>query len=394
MEGPLRHFQFAQFQFLLKASDALNLPAYKGSTFRGAFGHAFKKVVCVHPVRKSREASNIAKTILKSDPAVGQSGIISNGVNRERICASCLLKEKCVYSYVFETPPPSDTSRMRKYPFAPHPFVITPPLEEKRTYREGEMLSFELTLIGKSIDYLPYFIYTFDELGRMGIGKGKGKYQLEEVRAINIGERGDKEGERSKVKGESGNIGERTREKGEREETQEDEKTITIYSGKDKTLRNNFRVLKVDDLGPFNLSPSSVTFHPSPFTLDLRFLTPTRLKFDGNLSPKPEFHVLFRNLLRRISLLSYFHCGEELNLNFKGLIESSKNIKVKKENLSWFDWERYSNRQETKMKMGGFIGSIEFEGDLLEFMPFLFVGQYIHVGKGTSFGLGKYEIEF
>jgi CRISPR-associated endoribonuclease Cas6 len=321
MNNLLSHFKFAQFQFALKAIDCINLPAYKGSTFRGAFGHAFKKVVCI---------------------------------NREKICNSCLLREKCVYSYVFETPPPPDSSKMRKYPFAPHPFVITPPLEEKRTYREGEPLCFELTLIGKSIDFLPYFIYTFDELGRMGIGKGKRKYQLEEVRAIQVGER------------------------------PKDEKTTMIYSGKDKILKNNFRVLKVDDLDPFNLLP---------LTLHLRFVTPTRLKFDGNLSPKPEFHVFFRNLLRRISLLSYFHCGEELNLDFKGLIEEAKAVKVQQENLSWFDWERYSNRQETKMKMGGFIGSITFKGDFKEFIPFLLLGEYINVGKGTSFGLGKYKIE-
>lgn len=156
MESSLSHFKFAQFQFFLKAVDYINLPVYKGSTFRGAFGHAFKKIVCV---------------------------------SRQNICDSCLLRGKCVYSYVFETPPPSDTLKMRKYPYAPYPFVITPPLEEKRTYQNGETLCFELTLIGISIDYLPYFIYTFDELGRMGIGKGKGKYQLGEVRTDEIGER-------------------------------------------------------------------------------------------------------------------------------------------------------------------------------------------------------------
>ena len=371
MEGSLRHFQFAQFQFLLKALDTINLPAYKGSTFRGAFGHAFKKVVCVHPVRKSREALNRAETIPKSDPAATQRGTISYGVNRERICSSCLLKEKCVYSYVFETPLPSDTSKMRKYPFAPHPFVITPPLEEKRTYRQNDTLSFELTLIGKSIDYLPYFIYTFDELGRIGIGKGKGKYHLE-------------------------NVGQRTKVKGGREETQNDEKTIIIYSGKDKTLRNDFKILRIDDLCALNLSPLTYHLPPSsdlsPFTLHLSFLTPTRLKFDGRLSPTLEFHILFRNLLRRVSLLSYFHCGKELDLDFKRLIEMSRGVKVQEEKLTWIDWERYSNRQETKMKMGGFIGSITFEGDFEPFLPFLLLGEYIHVGKGTSFGLGKYEI--
>jgi len=340
MRSPFSNFKLAQFQFFLKSLDSLYLPEYKGSTLRGAFGHAFKKVVCV---------------------------------NREKACSSCLLKGKCVYSYVFETPPPPDTSKMRKYPFAPHPFVITPPLEGKRQYRKDERLCFELTLIGKSIDYLPYFIYTFDEMGRIGIGKARGKYHLEEVRAIETGER--------------------SKGKGQREEL--------VYSGKDKILHNNFHVIVGEDLlafdlasklssSAFSLSPS--TFHPSPFTLHLSFLTPTRLKFDGRLSPKLEFHILIRNLLRRISLLSYFHCDKELDLDFRGIIEKAREISVKKSNLIWIDWERYSNRQGTTMKMGGFTGSVAFQGDLEPFLPFLLLGEYIHVGKGTSFGLGKYKM--
>ncbi len=328
MGNSLTHVELAQFQFLLKALDCINLPAYKGSTLRGAFGHSFKKVVCV---------------------------------KREKICETCLLKGKCVYSYVFETPPPPDSLKMKKYPYAPHPFVITPPLEEKRTYRPDDTLCFELTLIGKAIDFLPYFIYTFDELGKMGIGRGKGKYHLEEVRATNMGKKQKGKGERPK-----------------------DEEITIIYSGKDKILRNFNHFLS-----PFayHLSPSV-----SPSTLDLHFVTPTRLKFDGNLSSKLDFHILFRNLLRRISLLSYFHCGKELDLDFRALIEEAKGIRVQKENLRWLDWERYSNRQETRMKMGGFVGSIIFQGELEKFMPYLLLGEYIHVGKGTSFGLGKYEI--
>ena len=39
-------------------------------------------------------------------------------------------------------------------------------------------LAFSPTLLGKVIDYLPYFIYSFDELGSIGIGKGRGVYTL------------------------------------------------------------------------------------------------------------------------------------------------------------------------------------------------------------------------
>lgn len=313
----LDRFRFARFEFILKSLDTIYMPVYKGSTLRGGFGHAFKKVVCVR---------------------------------RDGNCETCLIKGRCFYSYVFETPPLPDSIKMRKYPYAPHPFVITPPLEEKRTYLPNDLFRFELTLIGKAIDFLPYFIYTFDELGRMGIGKGRGKYRLEEVRDAHIGE------------GEG-----------------------VIYTDKDKTLKNTFKLFNVDNL-------PTQKFYPSSFFLHLNFLTPTRLKFDGALTPKLEFHILIRNLLRRISLLSYFHCEEELSIDYKGVIDQAKSVTIQQEALRWVDWERYSNRQETRMKMGGFIGSIIFEGDVNPFAPFLLLGEQIHVGKGTSFGLGKYKI--
>ena len=53
----------------------------------------------------------------------------------------------------------------------PHPFEIEPPNERKRVYRPDEAITFGLIPISRAIAYLPYFIYTFDEIGRTGIGK-------------------------------------------------------------------------------------------------------------------------------------------------------------------------------------------------------------------------------
>ncbi len=146
MEGSL--IKYAPFSFKITPKEPLILPAYKGSTLRGGFGYAFKRVVCAI---------------------------------KDKECPDCLLKEKCIYSYVFETPPPSDTKIMRKYKSAPHPLIIEPPPEKRRGYKPGDEINFGLTLIGRAIDYLPYFIYTFDELGRIGIGKGKARYELQSV---------------------------------------------------------------------------------------------------------------------------------------------------------------------------------------------------------------------
>jgi CRISPR-associated endoribonuclease Cas6 len=127
--------------------------------------------------------------------------------------------------------------------------------------------------------------------------------------------------------------------------------------------------------------------------LEKNFLTPTRILYDSQLTIDLEFYILIRNLLRRLSLLYYFHCnGDSSEWDFKGLIEKAKEVKVKEKKLRWYDWERYSGRQETMVKMVGFVGEITFEGDIEPFMFLINAGEILHVGKGTGFGLGKYEI--
>ncbi len=311
-EGFIR-FQFLKVRFILVPVEPIILPPYKGSTLRGAFGHAFRKVVCIV---------------------------------KDKDCVDCLLRSRCAYSYIFETPTPEGTSRMKKYPYVPHPFVITPPLQDKRVYKPEEELSFSLTLIGRAAEYLPYFIYTFEELGRRGIGKGKGRYRLLRV---------------------------------------EDGKERVIYQAEDKGLRGDYTSLSW-------LQILRMKGELGPQELTLRFLTPTRLKFNGRFTSQLEFHILIRNLLRRISLLAYFHCGIELDLDFREIIDGAKSVEKRDDRLRWYDWERYSRRQDVRLKMGGIVGEVSFVGELGEFLPFLLLGEQIHVGKGTSFGLGKYEI--
>ncbi len=333
-------FPFKKFEFQLIPEEPIILPSYKGSTLRGGFGNAFRKVVCA---------------LRKND------------------CDDCILKEKCVYSYVFETPPPSDTKIMRKYKSAPHPFVIEPPPEKRRGYTPKDEISFGLTLIGRAIDYLPYFIYTFDELGKMGIGKGRGKYEL---RAVSV--------QRSAVSS-----------RGERPLAKDKDDYVIIYSSDTKTLKS--------------FKPSCLNLHfnsPQPslkirggaegggvMSLTLNFLTPARIIYDSHLTLDLEFHMLIRQLLRRISLLSYFHCGIDMSdWDFRGIIEKAKEVTVKKSNLKWYEWERYSARQDARMNMGGFVGDVTFEGNIEPFMSLINAGEVLHVGKGTGFGLGKYGI--
>jgi CRISPR/Cas system endoribonuclease Cas6 (RAMP superfamily) len=45
------------------------------------------------------------------------------------------------------------------------------------------------------------------------------------------------------------------------------------------------------------------------------------------------------------------------------------------------------------MQLGGVIGEWTLEGDLAPFWPYLHLGQWLHVGKNATFGLGHYQLQ-
>lgn len=85
----------------------------------------------------------------------------------------CELRSVCPYTAVFQPFVPEGSEKISKNRDIPRPFVIKPPLETKEIYAAGERLSFDVVLIGKIRDYLPYFIVTFKELSHAGLGRGR-----------------------------------------------------------------------------------------------------------------------------------------------------------------------------------------------------------------------------
>jgi CRISPR/Cas system endoribonuclease Cas6 (RAMP superfamily) len=70
----------------------------------------------------------------------------------------------------------------------------------------------------------------------------------------------------------------------------------------------------------------------------------------------------------------------------------AEQVAITAQSLHWEDWERYSTRQEDRMKLDGMVGSIRYTGPLDPFLPYLRLGEYIHVGKNTAFGLGQMAV--
>jgi len=309
---------YGKYTFCSVFEDDALLPYYKGSTFRGVFGHALRRVVCA---------------LKRQD------------------CKDCLLRQKCVYAFVFEgAGTPEESLPHNRIASPPHPYVIEPPESQQLHFKEGERFNVSLLLFGKANDYLPYFIYAFEQMGALGIGKrvnGKrARFLLESVRV------GDDE----------------------------------IYLSKDNRIRRgNFtQQLYVEDLK----MPGDASVH----RLQLTLKTPLRLKFENSLEASLPFHVLTRGMLRRISSLENFYGNGEPPLDYRDLVERAKSVEIIESSLRWFDWKRYSTRQDQSMLMGGLLGEITYEGALGEFLPFIRVCEKLHIGKQTSFGLGKIEL--
>jgi len=300
---------FGNYRFQVVLEDQAILPPFKGSTFHGVFGVALKTVVCA--------------------------------LKRQE-CPQCLLRDNCVYSLVFEMP---------KYrgPSPPHPFVIEPPAREDTHLQPGDILEFDLLLFGWANQQLPYFVYAFETMGGIGVG-----------RKLN--------GRRARFLLERVTVG-----------------GTSIYDPQQRTLTPP--------------QPLSLEL-PLPLPRDSRLSrvtvileTPLRLKHLNRLQAELPFHLLIRALLRRLAALYNRFGSGEPPLDYRGLVARAQVVKIASSNLGWHDWRRYSNRQEQAMLLGGMVGEVTYEGELAEFLPLLRLAEMIHLGKATAFGLGKIRIE-
>lgn len=311
--------RIARYRFDLEAVDSLHLPVYKGSTLRGGFGYAFKKMVCAQ-----RDWMH---------------------------CSPCKLANDCPYGYIFDSTLPEGSQLFADLQEVPPPFVLEPSLDGRREYQPGDRLAFHLVLVGRGISYLPYFLLAFQELGRMGIGSSRGRYVLQRII--------------------------QTRPWSNAEEL--------VYDGVDMHVSRQNLGISIQEI-----EARATTLPDDQITLN--FATPTRIKFRKSYIQHPEFHVLIRTLLRRLSSLVYFHCGELWNLPVRELIAEAEEIYTIDQRVRWVDWDRFSTHQQQRIDLGGFVGSATFQGDLKPFRSLLALGELLHIGKATVFGHGQFRV--
>ncbi len=68
-------------------------------------------------------------------------------------------------------------------------------------------------------------------------------------------------------------------------------------------------------------------------------------------------------------------------------------VEIEATALRWVEWTRYSSRQRTHMQLGGLLGQLRLSGPgVAPLWPLIALGQWLHLGKNTSFGLGRYRV--
>jgi len=301
--------RYGSYQFTIVFDSGALLPPFKGSTFRGAFGTALKRVTCAL---------------------------------RWQDCDRCLLQDTCVYRRVFE----SKTHSTSDPQASTHPFVLEPPPTSRSAFSTGEAVSCKLLLFGWANDTLPYFVYAFQQMGELGLGRRvDGRRGTFHLAAVTGG--------------------------GE-----------TVYDG------------NVGSLHPPTALPELVLQPEQPSDSKIKEIsveieTPLRIKHENKLHADLPFHILVRAMLRRISALSKQFGDGEPSLDYRGLVARAADVHTIASSVRWLDWKRYSNRQDQAMLMGGIVGSVTYRGELGEFMPLLSYCEKVHAGKATTFGLGK-----
>ena len=263
-------------------------------------------------------------------------------------CRGCLLRRACLYTRFFETfvedePPPF----LRGIPTSPRPYVFETVTEETE-FEPGDPLCFDLLLFGQATALAAHALLAVERMARGGLGAHRHPFVL------------DKAG---------GGL---------------------LNGGWQEIYKEGRPSPALANVAP--RLPSETPVGEGRITL--HFLTPTRLQVRGQLQEEPGFRALVFAMLRRTLELAWFHLpGAEIDWRLRPLLDRAAHVKITSSGLRWQEWQRYSNRQQRKISLGGFVGTMDLEGDLSPFGPLLRTAEVLHLGKGATFGLGRVKVD-
>jgi len=264
-----------------------------------------------------------------------------------RDARACDVRANCPYARIFE-PQAARPEGPSGFSDWPRPFVFRASHLDGRTIRPGDAFHFDVHIFDVRDPPLPYFIATFVRLGIEGLGPSRAYAELTAVDQLDP----------------AGVIVKR------------------IFQRETGRVRTFVQPIAVD----LDEAPEPVT------GAKVRFVTPTELKCGGQVVERPEFGVLFGRLRDRISALSALYGECPLEIDFRGMGERAAEVRITSCSLRAIAADRLSSRTGQRHSLGGFVGEVEYEGDLGEFLCYLKLGHWVGVGRQTVWGKGDMEV--
>jgi len=228
-------------------------------------------------------------------------------------CPTCMLRKQCVYPRLFETliEPDDKVPRfLRGLPTGPQPYVFEP-FDEQRLYRAGESLRFDLILIGRAVELHPFAIFAVSQMSEQGLGFKRIPFQLESCKWQVAKSKEQEEGKRQTAKSKQQEAGENLSQVSDRRE--DDHEWRLLYDGPTKRLLETpAPQLANPDFPSISLNknrskPANETTVELSNRLTVNFITPTRLKFNNDLTIDFTFRMLVFKMIRRVLELAHFH---------------------------------------------------------------------------------------
>ena len=259
---------------------------------------------------------------------------------------ACPYPERCAYGFIFETPLLKENGRLGNVKQAPRPYSIYPVTQGPALLEPGSELFVRFTLWGTAYEFLPYLILAWRNCGIHGLGFQRVPATLLDVCRVDTGKE--------------------------------------IYSEKSGKIR-------WDEATPLTLQDGQ-----EPCRVSLQTMTPLRIKHNNRLLGLKRDNdieltgtIFFRTLLRRVETCANLESAKETLKPLYKRIAETENATSK---MEWQEITRYSNRQKTKMQIGGLVGTIEWNDLPAIWISLLQIGEWIQIGKDTTMGLGKYKL--
>lgn len=254
-------------------------------------------------------------------------------------CKSCLFYKQCDYPLIFrgvaDKPPKQQTL------VSPHIFQSSS--AESTSVPPKGRFSIKLLLVGSANQRLAGVIQAMHKIGLNGLGKHRSKLALQGV-------------------------------------------TRQLSGYFEQNLLSNQRIHAAD------LVQKKVI--PEPIErVRLQFTTP--FKFSGKAANTSSFQIDFflMMLIRRLSSLQYYYTDQALEADFKTLKTLTQTVPVTNNTMSLIAFSELSHRNCLHKQSKGWIGHIDLDLSRHHVLwEFLFLGQWMNVGKNANMGFGSYQL--